>query len=563
MIWDKTRIISDHETSEPDFSSELDEGIQIALKAEESGHSHELVNWLAKHPALAHELAQFLSDQNYVRSTTVKHSLDCEPGQQTAPNFSHDGFEILEEIGRGGMGLVYKAYDQKLKRTVAIKCIITGPMASQKDLSRFRFEAEAAAGLDHPAIVPVHSFGEIHGQPYLVMKYMEGGSLANYLQTLSTSGSLPPKEAARILRDIALGVHHAHNRGLLHRDLKPANILLDQAGVPHVADFGLALTMKSTICMSHSGSMAGTASYMAPEQVTADQGLTIAIDVHALGAILYELLTGVPPFGRAEWLITIQRVRDESAPSPQRLRPDLPNDLAAICLKCLEKRPEDRYPSALNLAEDLTRYLEGEPLTYRRRGVLTDVSRAVSHRRNTLSMQSWPGVFAAGKALIITQLIIQMIVLSNMSLWWAYAILGLYFVGWISIFWWFLVVKAQVLSPVERFSASLQIGIMMACFSLVPAHIMLHGSNMLAIYPPLTTVFGLGIFAHGATHWGRLYLVGLYLILFAAIMPLIPMTYWPISQAIFHGGALIWLGFQLRSFDIESRSNADGQRPSH
>ena len=544
---------NDHDNTVPIVGSRLDDAIGIVLKAEEEGQSTELADWLGLHPELAGELARFLVDHRSVQqAATVCLTRNDETSRLTSHSIA-GGFEIQEEIGRGGMGVVYKAYDRVLKRTVAVKRVLANQMASEKDLARFRFEAEAAAGLDHPSIVPVHSFGELDGQPFLVMKLMEGGSLANLLKEMGPDRHLSPMEAAKLVRDVALGVHHAHQRGLLHRDLKPANILLDQDGVPHVADFGLAIALQASFSISQGSSLAGTAAYMAPEQVNGEHGLTTSVDIHALGSILYELLTGLPPFGKGEWLVTIQRVRDDTAPSMLRARPDLPRDLEMIVLRCLEKHPQNRYPSAFNLAEDLTRFLDGEPLVANRRSRMADLSRVLARRRDTLSMSSWPGCFVAATSLISTQLAVQAIVLSGVNPWWAYVAFGVHFVGWIGLYWKFLVMRSHVLSPVERLSAALQLGTMVACFSLIPAHIYLHGSDLLPIYGPLTTVFGIGIFAHGATHWGRLYLAGLCLMGVACLLPIIPTLYWPAAHAGFHGGALIWMGFRLRTFDKESQ----------
>jgi serine/threonine-protein kinase len=539
--------VMDEETT-PTLPTCLGEAMALVLKVEEEGHPSELADWLAHHPDMAGDLADFLAGQRHIRQSA---SAGLSHHGYGGPNVS--GLEIQEEIGRGGMGVVYRAFDRILKRTVAVKCVLTSQLTCEKDLARFRFEAESAARLDHPAIVPVHSFGEIDGQPFLVMKLMEGGSLASLLRGLTPGQLLPPQEAARLVRDIALGVQHAHDRGLLHRDLKPANILLDAEGVPHVADFGLAIALQNTASVHQSGSMAGTASYMAPEQVNGDCGLTTSVDIHALGAILYELLAGQPPFGRDEWLVTIQRVRDDPAPSLVRFRPNLPKDLETICLRCLEKEPRDRYPSAMHLAEDLNRFIEGDPVMAHRRGHISDVAKALARRRNTESMTSWPGFFMAAKSLLITQAMVQAVVLSNISPWWAYAALGLHFAGWICLYWWFLVKRAHDVSPVERISSGLQLGNMLACFSLVPAHIAMHGSNLLPIYPPLTTVFGLSIFAHGATHWGRLYVVGTYLMAVAAMLPLVPMNYWPTAHGLLHAAALVWMGFRHRQFNMESQ----------
>lgn len=536
--------------------SPLEEAIALVLHAEEEGLPPDLTDWLAHHPEHAQELAEFLASQKQLFHFDSGSKLSGNQSMALRRQASQSGFDIHEEVGRGGMGVVYKALDRSLKRTVALKSILTGDLATQRDLMRFRFEAEAAAGLDHPAIVPVYAFGEFDGRPFLVMKFMEGGSLSARIRQDGPGLRFTPESAARLVRDIAHGVHHAHQRGLLHRDLKPANILLDHEGQPHVADFGLAIVLKSTYSVSQGNSLAGTAAYMAPEQVAGDTGLTTAVDIHALGVILYELLAGEPPYGRDEWLLTIQRVRDENPPDLRARCPGLPRDLESIVLRCLEKDPRDRYPSALTLADELTAFLDGEAISTRRRGLLVGLSRAVSRRRDTMSMSSWPAFFMSALSLVISQALVMAVLLTGLNPWLAYAGLGLHFLEWMIIYWVFLVTRSKLVSPVERMSTGLQLGIMLACFSLVPAHIYMHGSNILPIYPAMTTVFGIGVFCHGATHWGRLYLVGLYLMLVASIMPLFPMLWWPVVHGVLHGASLVWLGFRHWDFDKSARRAA-------
>jgi serine/threonine-protein kinase len=271
------------------------------------------------------------------------------------------GYELLEEIGHGGMGVVFKARQLAPERLVALKMIRAGELASEGDVHRFRQEANEAARLDHPHIVPVHEVGEHDGHHFFTMKLVEGGSLSRHLDHYRDD----PKAAARLVVTVARAVHHAHQRQLLHRDLKPGNVLLDGEGRPHVADFGLAKRMSGEGEASQSMG-AGTPEYMAPEQARGEARLTTAVDVYGLGGILYALLAGRPPFrGATPWQTIEQVLSAEPAPPPSANRPACPRDLEIICLKCLDKEPGRRYGSAEALAEDLERWLSGDPITAR------------------------------------------------------------------------------------------------------------------------------------------------------------------------------------------------------
>jgi serine/threonine protein kinase len=270
------------------------------------------------------------------------------------------GYEILAELGRGGMGVVYRARQVSSQRPVALKMIRDGALASPQQRARFQIEAEAAARMRHPNLVQIYEVGEHAGRPFFAMELVEGGSLDKHVG----GRPQPAAQSADLVRTLALAVQHAHERKIVHRDLKPANILLPSPSLPKITDFGLAKRLDSdSTAWTQDGAVLGTASYMAPEQAAGRvRDIGPAVDVYALGGILYELLTGRPPFLGDSWEQTVQQVlHDEPAP-PARLRPDVPRDLETVCLKCLEKEPERRYVSAAELAQDLGRFLEGQPV---------------------------------------------------------------------------------------------------------------------------------------------------------------------------------------------------------
>jgi serine/threonine-protein kinase len=297
---------------------------------------------------------------------------------KTLANFGD--YELLEEIGRGGQGVVYRARQKSLNRTVALKIIGLGHWATEAHLKRFRLEAEAAASLEHPGIVPIHEVGERDGSCYFSMKFIEGG----HLDEVARREAIPPRRAAELIAKLAHTVHYAHERGILHRDIKPGNILLDAKGEPHLTDFGLARLVETESTVTRTLEVLGTPSYMAPEQAVGNNSAVSSVtDVYGLGAVLYQLLTGHPPFAGGTTFETVRLVLDTNPRKPRLWNSKLDRDLETICLKCLEKDPKRRYASAVALADDLERWLKHEPIRARRAGLITRGRKWV--RRNPTS----------------------------------------------------------------------------------------------------------------------------------------------------------------------------------
>jgi tetratricopeptide (TPR) repeat protein/tRNA A-37 threonylcarbamoyl transferase component Bud32 len=287
---------------------------------------------------------------------------EAEPSADKRPG-TLAGYEIVSVLGRGGMGVVYKARQKQLNRLVALKVVLAGAHAGPRQLARFQSEAEAVASLQHPNIVQIYEVGKHDGLPYFSLEYVNGGSLDKKLG----GKPLPAREAAQMAQTLARAMHYAHEHGIMHRDLKPANVLLTKDGVPKITDFGVAKRLDAEAAsQTRTGTIMGTPSYMAPEQARGEsRDITPVADVYALGAIIYELLTGRPPFQGATILDTLEQVRSQEPVPPTRLQPKVPRDLETICLKCLQKEPAKRYASAEALAEDLRRFLAEEPILAR------------------------------------------------------------------------------------------------------------------------------------------------------------------------------------------------------
>jgi eukaryotic-like serine/threonine-protein kinase len=343
----------------------LDEVLAEYLRAIESGGNPSRDDLLARYPELASELREFFA--NHDRMGRLARPLRdpmalARSGLSRETTHGFGDYELLEEVGHGGMGVIYKARQVSLNRIVALKMILAGRLANEQDIQRFRAEAAAAAKLEHSGIVPIFEIGQHCGQHYFSMKFVEGESLAK----MAATGPLSPRRAAELVAQIAETVHFAHEQGIIHRDLKPSNVLLDQAGQPHVTDFGLAKELQGNSELTGTGQILGTPSYMPPEQaVGKSDSIGPTADVYSLGAILYCLLTGRPPFQAATPVDTLRQVLEQQPVSIRQLNGQVPLDLETIALKCLEKDPRRRYATADELVLELERYLDGRPILAR------------------------------------------------------------------------------------------------------------------------------------------------------------------------------------------------------
>jgi serine/threonine-protein kinase len=370
---------------------------------------------------------------------------DALPTERSSPfSQSIDDYDLIEELGRGGMGVVYRARQRSLDRIVALKIVLAGSAATRADLARFRGEAETAAQLNHPHIVPVYEVGEHNGLPYFTMRYVRGTTLAERI----ADGPLPGREAAQLLAPIARAITKAHEKGVLHRDLKPSNILIDIEGRPYVSDFGLAKRLVPDALddgrthpfhqLTQTGAILGTPGYMSPEQAAGSRGtIGVSTDIYSLGAILYAMLTGRPPFQAASPVDTVLMILEQDPISPQLLNPRVDRDLEMIALKCLQKPTELRYATADELADDLEAYLADEPISARSGRFTQIMTRAFRETHHAAVLENWGLLWILHSAvLLVLCLVTNAFQLSGVDSRWPY--IGLWTLGlgaWAAIFW--------------------------------------------------------------------------------------------------------------------------------
>jgi eukaryotic-like serine/threonine-protein kinase len=414
--------------------------------AKRDGHDPDVELVVSRHPELAVDIRSLWATvwvAEEVARSAVMEAAAAGPGPAptatTVPPARRFGeYELLEELGRGGMGVVSRAREIGRGRVVAIKRLLRGPESTAQDIERFRLEAQSASRLAHPHVVPVFQVGECDDQPFFTMQYVEGTTLARKL----ADGPMPAADAARVLVPVCRAIQYAHERGVVHRDLKPSNILIDLQGNPYVSDFGLARQVDVDLALTPSGAMLGTPSYMAPEQAGRQRSggrptVGPSSDVYSLGAILYHMLTGRPPFQAATPAETILLALEHDPIPPRALNPRVSPDIEMIALKCLQKSPALRYATADALANDLEAFLRGDPVSARSTSLRALAARLLGETHHAPIAEDWGLLWIYHSiALIIFFGATNVLSLAGVTARWPYVLIftvGLY--GWAAIFW--------------------------------------------------------------------------------------------------------------------------------
>jgi len=489
-----------------------------------AGHLRELFATMLVTDAVAEQSTVFERRQGGVDQVVLGEAAIWSGGPRFTPGVTPlpatlGDYELIEEIGRGGMGVVYRATQKSLGRTVALKMLLRRDLASRADLARFRSEAEAAARLDHPGIVSIFDVGECDGLPFYSMRFIEGTTLARQL----AAGPLPPREAATLLAKVADAVQAAHDRGVLHRDLKPSNILIDATGRPHVSDFGLAKRLEDDPSVTHTGAILGTPCYMSPEQAAGSRGdVGPTSDVWSLGAILYQMLTGRPPFQASSPMDTLLAVLETDPPAPRTVAAGVDRDLEMIALKSLQKPQELRYASAGGLAADLRAFLAGETIAARRGGLADVFARLFRETHHAVVLENW-GLLWMWHSVVICALsvITDVLAWQGVTSRWPYlALWGGGLALWAPIFW-ALRHRTGPVTAVERQIAHVWGGSVIASVLLFWVEGLLH-LDVLTLSPVLALLAGLVFFAKAGILSGVFYVQAAVLFATALVMCLVP-----------------------------------------
>jgi hypothetical protein len=521
-----------HDVAGPERQVFLQELVLLDLQFRKArGDDHPVSAYLDRFPELDRTWLE-AAGANGAAAATVLHVAPAGGDGAALLPLADAGLELLEEIGRGAMGVVYRARQRGLDRVVAVKMILAGDHADPASLQRFRVEALATARVDHDGIVRVHDAGLQGGQPCIVMEYVPGGNLKDKLD----GTPWPGREAAAFVERLARIIQAAHDRHIVHRDLKPGNILLTLENQPKITDFGLAKLLDDGPALSATGLILGTPSYMAPEQASGkNKEIGPAADIYALGAILYELLTGRPPFRGATTTDTLLQVVEGFPVPPRDLNPQIDRDLETVCLKCLEKVPARRYARAADLAEDLDRYGEGRPVRARPPGWTDALFRGLT-RRNLVARADWGklavamGCVSFGAGLAMHWLVHT----EQPPLAWFFVVGSIWLATGLA-FAHYLRPRRHYLTAGERHLLSLWGGYVAAGAMIwVVLGAPLDRSVLTTYYPVLAVVTGLCYLVQGSVYWGRFYLLGVGYFVLAVIMRLTP-DWSAVEMALFQG----------------------------
>jgi serine/threonine-protein kinase len=520
------------------------------LEEQDAGRRPDRAALLARHPDLAEELDAFFTESDrlagcaaWLGGTPAGATRALPPaGMAGPPPWRFAGYELLEEVGRGGMGVVYKARQAVTNRTVAVKLLRADDPGGA---ARLLAEARAAARLDHPGIVPIIEVGEHDGRPFLAMAFVAGTSLA----ALLGSGPLRLREAARVVRDAARAVQHAHDAGVIHRDLKPGNVLVEPDGRVRVTDFGLA-KRSGEETLTADGAVLGTPGYMPPEFAAGGASAAgPAADVYGLGAVLYACLTGRPPFSGPTPLDTLRRVAEDEPVPPRQWNAGIDRGLQAVCLKCLAKDPAHRYRSAAELATDLDRYLAGEPPLADQLGWGEWLSRQLARAADFPQASRWSRLlFGLAAVVAVSHAAFFFGTRGATAGWvfWAWFLAVDLVTTWVP---WAAMVVRRRLESREREVLLFWFGVALGRLILFADRCPLAGdvsaAAVYAFFPASLVLYGVMLFAEGRLYWGRLYLLGLSEMVAAVLLMRLPSAA-PLLCGLWHAVVLVAIARHLR-----------------
>ncbi|MEL6107754.1 MAG: serine/threonine-protein kinase [Planctomycetota bacterium] len=523
------------ESADQDLGDEFDNIIADYLLRLESGEQPDPESYLQRHPEYAEELVSFFQNHHWIGDKPT-------PALTSLCGAEVGSYEIESEIARGGMGVVYRARQKGLDRSVAVKVISSGVLASDEERKRFRIEAESAANLDHPGIISIYEIGSWNGHEYFSMPLIDGPTLQHHVD----EQSLDDRESAAMVRDIARAVVYAHDCGIVHRDLKPDNILIDREGSPLVTDFGLAKWQRDGTMLTRTGQVLGTPNYMSPEQAAGNGKGDFLGDVYSLGAILYALLTGVPPHESENPAEVLRRVMQDEPFPPRSYRAELSRDLENICLKAMRFDRETRYQSADQLAQDLDRFLAGENTSAAASGLFERVVREIGRDQHHGQFREWHGtLMLLGCIIFAAHLLIFVLLQLGVPTWVAY---------WIPRLSMFALIFGAIyrardgsLSPrniAERPVWSIWLGYLCA-LAMVNVLLVQNRIAYAAMFPLASALSGFAFIAMAGHIWGGSAIAGFAFLLLAPITAEFP-QFAPLLFGTFYFGAIFFISRHYR-----------------